>query len=74
MNANSKLKSAAEEFGFDTVMEMLEAAVMDSVCPAICTNPDCDYTMELEPDGDGGFCEDCGTHTVQSVLMIAGLI
>jgi hypothetical protein len=66
---------ALEEF--ESEEELLAAATSDTVCPAICCNPDnpdCDYTAEIEPDQDAGWCEVCGTNTVASALVLAGLI
>ena len=34
----------------------------------------CDYTTEMEPDQEKGYCEACGGNTVVSVLVLAGLI
>jgi len=51
--------------------------ISDSVSPAICCNPentDCDYTAEMEPDQDRGWCEECNANTVVSALVLAGLI
>lgn len=63
------LRMAADEYGYDSVMDMLSAATFDSVCPAVCQ---CGYTEDLEPDG---YCEcpECG-RKMKSVLLIAGLI
>ena len=47
---------------------------MDSVCPGICMNSGCDYTVEVEPDQDRGYCERCGTQTVKAALVLAGII
>ena len=55
-------------------MEMLQEATFDSVAKGICMNEGCDYTCEVEPDSDNGYCEICGTNTVKSCLMIAGII
>jgi hypothetical protein len=47
------------------------------VCPAICCNPDnpeCDYTAEMEPDQDRGWCEECERGTLVSGLVLGGLI
>jgi hypothetical protein len=70
----AKLDQLVEAEGFDSVDELLTAAASDSVSPAICTNDDCDYTTEMEPDQDCGFCEACGTNTVASALVLAGII
>jgi hypothetical protein len=70
----AKLQRLAELEGFETVDEMFDAAVSDSVCPGICINPGCDYTADIEPDQRKGYCENCGTQTVQSCLVLAGLI
>lgn len=70
----SKLKLLAEIEGYSDVQEMLEASVFDSCCPGICMNKDCEYTTEVEPDQDKGWCEICETNTVKSGLMLAGII
>jgi hypothetical protein len=56
----AKLSKLVELEGFEDVNELFAAAIADSVCPAICCNPDnpdCDYTTEMEPDQDRGWCE-----------------
>ena len=76
MNAtesDQKLRALAEAAGMD-VFDMLEEATYDGVAWGICTSPDCDYTTEVEPDQDAGWCEVCGTPTVKSCLRLAGLI
>lgn len=70
----SKLRQLAQIEGYDDPMEMLEDACMDSVCPGICMNPDCDYTIEVEPDCSKGWCENCNSQTVKSAMMLAGVI
>jgi hypothetical protein len=57
-----------------TIGEMLEEGTIDSVAYGICTNPGCDYTTTVEPDQSKGFCEVCGTPTVKSCLVLAGII
>ena len=68
-----KLSTLADIEGME-VMEMLEQATYDSIAPGICTNPGCEYTTEIEPDQREGYCEDCGTNTVKSCLVLAGLL
>lgn len=70
----SKLQELASIEGFDDPIEMLEEAVMDSVCPGICMNAGCDYTTEVEPDQSRGWCEICETPTVKSAMMLGGII
>jgi hypothetical protein len=69
-----KLGQLVELEGYASPDELLEAAALDSVSPAICTNENCDYTAEMEPDQERGYCEVCGTNTVASALVLAGLI
>ena len=69
-----KLVKLAAIEGFASTDELLADAIYDSACPGICTRLDCDYTREVEPDQDEGYCEACQTRTVQSALMLAGLI
>ena len=70
----AKLAQLLETEGYATLEELLEAVVSDSVSPAICMNPRCSFTTEMEPDQDAGFCEECGTQSVKSALVLAGLI
>lgn len=70
----AKLKKLTQTEGFGSIDEMLEAAVLDSVSPGICTRTGCDYTTEVEPDQCQGWCELCGRGTVASALILAGII
>jgi hypothetical protein len=70
----TKLEKLAEIEGFDDELDLLQEATGDSVCPGICTNRGCDYTNEVEPDQDQGYCEVCGTQTVKSALVLGGVI
>ena len=70
----AKLAQLAEIEGFPSVADLIEAAVTDSVCPAICLNEHCSYTAEMEPDQDRGYCEECRTNSMASALILAGLI
>src|SRR5579862_6913228 len=73
----AKLAKLVELEGFEDANELFAAAVSDSVCPAICCNldnPDCDYTAEMEPDQDRGWCEMCERGTLVSGLVLGGII
>jgi hypothetical protein len=70
----AKLDRLVEIEGYDSFDDLLPAVAADSVCPAICLNDGCDYTAEMEPDQDRGWCEVCGTNTVASALVLAGII
>lgn len=69
---DEKLQALQASEGFASLEEMLQAAIVDSVSPAICIA--CGYTAEMEPDQDRGYCESCGQNTVVSALVLAGLI
>ena len=69
----SKLETLAEEWGF-SVAEFIEEYALDDVVPGICMNPGCLYTTEVEPDQRQGWCEICGTTSVRSGIVMAGLI
>ena len=73
-NNAAKLMRLCEIEGFRTIEEILFASITDSVCPAICMTEGCDYTAEMEPDQDQGYCEACGGNTLTSALVLAGLI
>jgi hypothetical protein len=70
----AKLDLLVETEGFDSLDDLIAATISDSVSPAICMNEGCDYTAEMEPDQDRGWCEACGTNTVASALILAGII
>ena len=69
-----KLDQLVESEGFDSLDDLIAATISDSVSPAICMNEGCDYTAEMEPDQREGGCEACGTNTVASALILAGII
>ena len=73
----AKLAMLIEIEGFDDQDALFAAVISDSVSPAICCNPEapeCDYTAEMEPDQDRGWCEECSANTVVSALVLAGMI
>ena len=70
----AKLMRLCDLEGYKCLNDLLEASVVDSVCPSICMTEGCDYTTEMEPDQDAGYCEACGGNTVTSALVLAGLI
>ena len=69
-----KLMRLCEIEGFENVEGVLFLSITDSVCPAICMTEGCDFTTEMEPYQEKGYCEMCGGNTVVSVLILAGLI
>jgi hypothetical protein len=69
-----KLAKLLEIEGYDTLEELLEAVLSDAVSPAICMNEDCDFTCEMEPDQDAGYCEECHTNTMKAAPVLAGII
>lgn len=70
----TKSEKLAEIEGFETVLDLCEHAVCDSVVPGICTNEGCDYTTGVEPDQEHGWCEVCKTQTVASIMVLEGII
>ena len=73
----AKLAKLCEIEGFEDKTDLFEAAVGDSVCPAICCNPEkpeCDYTAEMETDQDRGWCEECSANTMVAALLLGAII
>jgi hypothetical protein len=68
----NKLELLAKNWGL-TVADMLDCASFDSMTGGICTNDGCDFTTDVETDCARGFCEVCGTKTVASCLVLAGI-
>jgi hypothetical protein len=71
----AKLRTLCETEGYEDENDLFASAMTDSVCPAICCNPDnpeCDYTEEKEPDSRDGWCEECQRGTMVSALVLGG--
>lgn len=71
---NMKLSKLAEIEGFADPLDMVEAYADDTLVPAICMKPGCGYTCFYEPDSREGYCEACGSQSVVSCLVLAGVI
>jgi hypothetical protein len=72
-----KLRKVAEIEGYEDMMAFLEWCAFDSVCPAICCNPQnwaCNYSQHLEPDQERSWCDECQANTMKSALTLAGVI
>jgi hypothetical protein len=69
-----KLVQLIQLSGYESSDQLFAAVITDSVSPGLCTTPGCDYTTEVEPDQDRGWCECCGKQTVASALVLASLI
>jgi hypothetical protein len=69
-----KLMRLCEIEGYQSPFDLLQAAIADSVSPAICMTEGCEYTAEMEKDQDQGHCEVCGGNTVTSALRLADII
>jgi hypothetical protein len=69
-----KLAKLLEIEGYDDITALAEAVIGDTVSPAICMNEGCDFTCEMEPDQDRGWCEECRANSMQAAPVLAGLI
>jgi hypothetical protein len=74
MAGGRKLTNLMEQFGYDDLDDLLAAAVFDHECYGICRNDGCDYSIEVEPDQEEGWCEECQQYSVASCLVLAGMI
>jgi hypothetical protein len=70
----ANLAKLVELEGYDGLEELLEAVFSDAVSPAICMNEGCDFTCEMEPDQDAGYCEECHTNTMKAAPVLAGIV
>lgn len=75
MNAEKeeKLETLADQYALSTDELLIEWG-LESLVPAICMNPGCEYTAEYEPDQRAGWCDACGTQSVSSFLVLLELI
>jgi len=72
--SHPKLNTLVRLSGFDCEVDFLSACCSDTVVTGICMNAHCDYTDDVEPDCNDGYCEDCETSSVQSPLFFCALI
>lgn len=74
----NKFKTLMDFEGYDDPMDFLEYECMGSGLrvgvPSICMTEGCDYTTDMEPDQDRGWCEECQSNTVKSALVLYGII
>ena len=70
----AKLMKLCDLEGYKRLHDLLRASTTDSLCPAICMTEGCDYTTEMEPDQDRGWCEECQAGTMVSALVLSGII
>ena len=75
-NPDESLEILAQQYGYESGLDLLVHFGMESVVPAICVSLDCEeYSTETEPDCDGSFCNYCGeSNTVVSCRVLAGVI
>jgi len=71
---NKKIQALCEASGYDDPLAMLEEQSMDSVNDGICMMIGCDYTTQVEPDNNKGWCEVCEKPTVCSISMLMGVM
>lgn len=70
----TKLDTLAIDWGYEDPEDLAEDYICDGLCPAICMNPSCNYTTEMEPDQDRGWCENCETNSMASAFILMGII
>jgi hypothetical protein len=72
---NSKMETLAQDWGLDLdENDTYRDLMFDGINPGICMNKDCNYSTDVEPDQDKGYCEECGTNTVKSASLLLGII
>lgn len=67
------LKLVMEDEGFDTVLDMLERYVTDSIVTGVCVKCEA-IESSCEPDATDNICGNCGENKVKSIMILAGII
>ena len=57
-----------------TPAALIDEYALEDAVPGICMNPGCGYTTGCAADLRGGWCEKCGTPSVKSGIVLAGII
>lgn len=70
------LELVAEDMGYDNIMDAVEGEgwAHDSVIVGTCRNACGFINYSVEPDACNYHCEECNTETVDSVLVLLGVI
>ena len=71
-----KLAKLLAAEGFTDITELAQEALLGSAAgtPSICMNEGCNYICEMELDQEEGWCDECGTNSMMSGLVLAELI
>ena len=70
----SKLSTLTEDWGYESTLDLMTDYMHEGIMPAICMNKDCNYSTEMEPDQDRGWCENCSTNSLSSAAILMGII
>lgn len=70
----SKLSILAAKEGYESAEDLILNTADDVSVPAICTNPGCNYTENMEPDQRAGWCPECNANSVMSCLVLGGIL
>ena len=65
-----KLLRLAQSEGYHNVDDFLMDQMLENLVPCICMNDGCDHTEHMEPDQSRGHCDNCGTKSMKSCMMI----
>ncbi len=75
MSNQDKLEQLLELEGYeDDLDSFIQDSLPDILCKGICMYPSCEYTTDVEPEQDDGWCEECGEPTVKSGMMLAEVL
>jgi len=67
------IKTICDNQGIDDPTDIAASALNDGDCPGICTT--CSEICDnIEPDQDKGWCDECKTNTVISLLILMEII
>jgi hypothetical protein len=69
-----KLRIVTDSLGYLHPIDLLHHYLDHQVVPGICTNSGCDCIVSVEYDTELGHCPNCNTCTVESILVLSGVI
>jgi hypothetical protein len=74
MSDADKLAHLIASEGCHSLNEFLQDYGNEPIVPGICMTDHCNYTTGVAPGETQGYCPRCGTNTVKSGLVLAGVI
>lgn len=70
---SEKLQTVTQALGYPHPIALLYQYLDDAIVPGICINEKCSYINGVLWSEEGGYCSNCETYSVQSVMVLSAV-